>query len=217
MPKLEILKQYGINIQSPQCVEIYNDGQIAISNGYDFELSLKCNQEWKGYHAKIYAHLITLPENEQETEIKKIDYQDWHWDWLNKTLSTKDNDRYEWFFLQINSTVEAACLIHFPKESVLKPEEKIFYVEFIAVAPWNRYSPLESKRYKGLGSTILKKSIEYLVKKHSNSGRFSLHSLEQAEQFYVQKLNMEHCPSLDEPQLKYFELPPQYISDFLGL
>lgn len=214
--KLNILQKYNIALQSPEYTEIYNDNGIVITNGYNFELALQCDVSWKNYQAKINAFLLTLTEAEQELERQKIDDQDWHWEWFTKTVKTKDNNCYEWFFLQIDSIVEAACLITFPKESALLQGEQIFYIDFIAVAPWNRYSPLEEKRHKGLGYTVLRESISFLSKQYSGATRFALHSLEQAEQFYVQKLKMQHCPNLDKPYLKYFELPPQQTLNTSG-
>lgn len=218
---LNQLKSYGIPIQSPneQIIhsEILPTGQLLeISNGYSFEKSLYCDQEWKLYHAQVMAYLKCLPEEEALELAKRIDSQDWHWKWLDKTYHLKTDDCNEWFYLSIDSEVQAACLIYFPKDSCLNPLEQIFYVEYLAVAPWNRYTPIESHRYKGLGSSLLLKAINYLAKKYNNSGRFSLHSLIQAEGYYINKLKMQHVQSNDKPSLKYFELPDHEVSNIIG-
>ncbi|EXB47950.1 hypothetical protein [Acinetobacter sp. 1000160] len=218
---LDQLKSYGIPIQSPNELNIYSEslpaGQLLeISNGYSFEKSLFCDQEWKLYHAEILAFLKTLPEKNAIELAEKIDSQDWHWNWLNKTYHLKTDDCNEWFYLTIDSKVEAACLIYFPKDSFLNPSENIFYVEYLAVAPWNRYTPIEDQRYKRLGSLLLLKSLNYLAKKYKNSGRFSLHSLIQAEGYYINKLKMQHVQSNDKPSLKYFELPDHEVSNIIG-
>lgn len=218
---LDQLKSFGIQIQAPNEQVIYSDliesGKLLkISNGYSFEKSLSCDHEWKLYHSEILAHLQTLPEARAIEHAKKIDSQDWHWKWLSKTYHLKTDNSNEWFYLEIDSKIEAACLIHFPKDSYLNPSESIFYVEYLAVAPWNRYTPLEDQRNKGLGSLLLLKAINYLATKYKTSGRFSLHSLIQAEGYYINKLKMQHVESNDKDSLKYFELPEREVSNIIG-
>ncbi|RSO59666.1 hypothetical protein EA756_04305 [Acinetobacter lactucae] len=218
---LDQLKSFGIPVKAPDEKIIYSDllssGQVLqISNGYSFEKSLSCDHNWKVYHENIFAYLKTLPQEEANDIINKLDYQDWHWEWVTKTAGTKTDNQYEWFFLEIDNCVEAACLIYFPKESALQPSENIFYIEFLAIAPWNRFTPLEEKRYRGLGSILLLRSVKFLAQKYANSGRFSLHSLAQAESYYVNKLKMQHLSINDKPSLKYFELPENVVNSVFG-
>lgn len=218
---LNQLKSYGLPIQAPNQQVIYSNllesGQLLqISNGYSFSKSLSCDHKWKEYHQNIFAYLKTLPEADVNEIVAKLDYQDWHWEWISKTAGTKADNQYEWFFLEVGSSVEAACLIYFPKESSLQPIENIFYIEFIAIAPWNRFTPLENKRYRGLGSLLLLEAVKFLAQKYGNSRRFSLHALEQAESYYIDKLKMQHLSINDKPSLKYFELPHHVIDSIFG-
>lgn len=217
---LEILKRSGIPLASPYEQQIFrqkiNNKNLVISNGYNFAKSLSCDQNWKNYFQDIYAYLMKLDEKKAQDVLARINVQDWHWEWSNKTAYTKLDSHYEWFYLEIESSVEAVCLIFFPKESILKPADNIFYIEFVAVAPWNRYTPLEEKRYVGLGSLLLTQAIKFLSQKYQHTGRFCLHSLSQAESFYSSKLKMQHLAVGDKPNLKYFEMPEDAISLFLG-
>ncbi|QJB47494.1 hypothetical protein HGD77_01295 [Acinetobacter sp. NEB149] len=215
------LEKMGIQLQTENEQVVYSEGLasksiLKISNGYSFIKSLSCDQDWKSYQAKVLAHLRTLDEANARQELSQIDYQDWQWKWINKTYHTKTDNCNEWFYLEIDSKVEAACLIYYPKNSYLHPLESIFYVEYLAVAPWNRYTPLEEQRNKGLGSLLLLKAINYLAIKYNTSGRFSLHSLMQAEGYYVNRLKMQHVETQDKPQLKYFELPEHEVSNIIG-
>ena len=176
------LEKMGIQLQSENEQVVYSEelaskSVLQITNGYSLIKSLSCDEAWKSYQARILAHLKTLDEADAHKELSKIDYQDWPWKWINKTYHTKTDNCNEWFYLEIDSKVEAACLIYYPKDSYLPPLESIFYVEYLAVAPWNRYTPLEEQRNKGLGSLLLLKAINYLAIKYKTSGRFSLHSL----------------------------------------
>lgn len=215
------LQKMGIKLQTASEHVIYSEelsskSILEISNGYSFIKSLNCDQEWKLYQAKILAHLRTLPEANTQQELTQIDWQDWEWKWINKTYHTKTDNCNEWFYLEIDSKVEAACLIYYPKDSCLNPSERIFYVEYLAVAPWNRYTPLEEQRNKGLGSLLLLQAINCLAIKYNTSGRFSLHSLMQAEGYYINRLKMQHVATQDKPSLKYFELPEHEVSNIIG-
>ena len=56
----------------------------------------------------------------------------------------------------------------------------------------------------------------FFINSKNNSGRFSLHSLIQAEGYYINKLKMQHVQSNDKPSLKYFELPDHEVSNIIG-
>lgn len=217
---VEILKRYSIPIASQNEQQIFSkedEGKsLIITNGYNFEKSLNCDQNWKNYMQSLLAYIERLDKTEQDEVLSKIDFQDWHWDWGKKTMSTKADNHYEWFYLEIDNSVEAACLIFFPKESILNPNESIFYIEYIAVAPWNRYTPLGAKRYTGLGGLLLVQAIKFLARKYQHTGRFCLHSLPQAEGFYLSKLQMQHLALGDKTELKYFEMTEDVLELFLG-
>ena len=215
-----VLAKLNIPPYDPNSSVVYQeekDGRkYSISYGYNFEKALQCTVGWKNYHSKIQAYLKTLPADKAKDIDQKISQQDWHWDWLGKTMHSKEKSEYEWFYFEIDGVVEAACLIFYPRLSDLPPSESIFYIEFIAVAPWNRFSPLEVKRYEGLGTKLVIESIRYLTGKYKNDGRFSLHSLDQAESYYTHKLKMVHISHQDKPSLKYFELPFGEVVGLLG-
>ena len=111
-----------------------------ITFGWDVLAACRCDTSWKAFRLRLADYLGTLSENDREHEAKKIQSEDDHWEWFNKSILLK-RDEYKWFFFRSPNEIEAACLIYHPKQSALSTKN-VFYIEFIAVAPWNRYLSL---------------------------------------------------------------------------
>lgn len=83
----------------------------------------------------------------------------------------------------------------------------IFYVKFVAVAPWNRDCEIRPREFKGLGKTILRAAQRFAVKELKLRPGFCLHSLPKAEVVYT-KLKMVKVDGREDAQsLAYYELP----------
>ncbi len=83
----------------------------------------------------------------------------------------------------------------------------IFWVEFVAVAPWNRNCDFRRREFYGLGEIILRAAQRFAVKELNLCPGFCLHSLAKAEGFYT-KLNMVKVAGKEDAQsLAYYELP----------
>ena len=84
---------------------------------------------------------------------------------------------------------EASAVSFSAKLTDLVDGENIFYVEYLAVAPWNRDCLVRQREYKGVGSTLLKVALNYSVEKLGLIPGFSLHSLPQAKEYYEKLKN----------------------------
>jgi len=183
--------------------------------GWSIPNAIVCDQEWKEYRVKMLAHLKDeCTEEERDEYLSKIQIEDFHWNWFNKSRCYS-TEEYKWFFLKTGDSVEAACLIYFPKRSALS-DDNIFYVEFIAVAPWNRLTPLEKKRYKGVGKKLLQAVIKYSAATLGYKYGFCLHSLPQAKGFY-EHIGMIHIDALDKAPLEYYEIDDNRSMIFAGV
>lgn len=136
--------------------------------------------------------------------IEKIHNEDSHWKWFNKSALLKSNE-YKWFFFRIDEKIQAACLIYHPRKAILSSHD-IFYVEFIAVAPWNRDNPMEKKIYSRVGTLLLTNVMSYCTDVLGYKPGFCLHSLPQAQTFYENYLGMQRCPDEDKESLYYYEM-----------
>lgn len=143
----------------------------------------------------------------------KIMIEDIHWNWQRKAL-TYHTSEYNWFFLKTADSVQGVCLTYHPKDSVLQ-DSNIFYIEYIASAPWNRNSAFHEKIYSGIGIQMIKLIQMYFKKNFGYEYGFSLHSLPQAEGFY-EKIGMNNFPKYNEGNLRFYEISKEKAMVFMG-
>lgn len=178
-----------------------------IIHGWSLESSMECDVFWKqGWLALLkQIQQVESDETKQNEILASISTEDIHWDWFNKAVESS-SDEYEWFHLYADGKPQAACLIYHPEASALEPGN-IFYVKFVAVAPWNRTCNLREREFRGLGEIILRAAQRFAVKELKLRPGFCLHSLPKAEGFYA-KLKMLKVDGKEDAQsLAYYELP----------
>jgi hypothetical protein len=104
-------------------------------------------------------------------------------------------------------------VIFHPKQSALASGD-IFYVEFVAVAPWNRSCKIRDRDFRRVGKTLLRATLRFAVKTLKLRSGFCLHSLPGANGFY-RSLEMVNVPKLNKDPLLYFELPPDLANKLM--
>jgi len=184
-----------------------NKVQYEIIHGWSLESSLKCDTIWKQAWLNLFEQIrqAASDETQQNEILSSISTEDIHWDWFKKAVESS-TDEYEWFHLYAESKPQAACLIYHPEASALEPGN-IFYVKFVAVAPWNRSCNLRPREFMRVGETILRAAQRFAVNKLNLRPGFCLHSLPKAEAFY-RRLRMVKVDGREDVQsLAYFELP----------
>lgn len=186
----------------------------SVTLGWDLVASKECDDYWTHHNIQLLEFIEA--QNYSEDELKRvldsIQTEDFHWDWCSKSLAYRTVE-YKWFYLYANNEPQAACVIYQPKISAVQ-NGNIFYVEFVAVAPWNRKCAIRERKYYGVGTKILKAALEYAVNQLGLLPGFSLHSLPQAQAYY-KKLKMENIKLHDKDNLLYFELPNKEASELL--
>jgi hypothetical protein len=178
-----------------------------VIHGWDLKSSLECDVLWKQGWIELLKQIQEAePDEEKQDEIlASISTEDSHWKWFQKAVDYS-TDEYEWFHLYADGKPQAACLIYHPEASALEPGN-IFYVKFVAVAPWNRPCDLRPREFHGLGKIILRAAQRFAVKTLRLRPGFCLHSLPQAEVVY-RKLKMVKVDGKEDAQsLVYYELP----------
>jgi hypothetical protein len=176
-----------------------------IRHGWQIQYANDCDITWTAFYTQVFEYIERqkLPEDRQMEILKSMSTQDKHWDWYRKACHYK-SDENEWFFLMAENKPQGVCIFNHPKLSKLEPGN-IFYIEYLAVAPWNRDSLVNKKKFNGIGTTLLKCAINYAMQTLKLQPGFSLHSLEQAVGYYL-KIGMKYIPSEDKPDLKFFEM-----------
>jgi hypothetical protein len=210
----EIRRLIESNNITPDNNSIYETGLVFLEGGGPVDCSIYrgsdpvraniCDREWKNFNFRLTECIVNnIPESQHAAVAQSVQLDDNHWNWLTKTCVTVSTE-YEWFFLEINGLPQAACLIYHPKVSALN-DDNIFYIEYVAVAPWNRPNPMEQRQFKGVGKAIIQSAVKYATEELKLRYGFSLHSLPKAEAFY-EHIGMLNYPILDKDALKYYEM-----------
>ena len=201
----------ALDIFSPP--EIISKGIISKENGenvpFIIELGLskssilECNK-WKDFVTEIIMPFVingTDKRDYKELLQSDIMLEDSHWNWIYKAFKYNNADN-NWFFLKTSDGIQGVCITYHPKESFLQNVD-IFYIEYLSCAPWNRNSTLHTRKYKGIGTEILKQVQYFFIAKYHYSYGFSLLSLPQAQGFY-EKIGMVNISEYNEKNGLFF-------------
>lgn len=182
--------------------------------GWDIVKACQCDRMWGIFNTNLIQFIQDKKyTNEELLEIQSyIQIDDSHWDWLLKSCVYK-TDEYKWFFLYAEDKPQAACIIYHPKKSTIH-DGNIFYIEYIAVAPWNRKNPMIERELIGLGSVMIQFVVKYATTTLGLELGFALHSLPTATGFY-EKLGMISFSENDKGKLKFYEMPSQVATKYL--
>ncbi|MBP2085724.1 MULTISPECIES: N-acetyltransferase [Pseudomonas] len=174
-------------------------------HGWDIALAHKCDTEWTAKNIEILRCVQSSVASEEELlkKISDLHMEDAHWRWSAKAIHHIAED-YDWFFYKAEDAIQAACLIYHPKDSIIDGQG-IFYIEYIAVAPWNRPNPLSVARFKGIGSDLIRYASKYATDTLGLRPGFSLHSLPKAAAYY-NKIGMTCFPERNKESLDYYEM-----------
>jgi hypothetical protein len=142
-----------------------------------------------------------------------LEVQDQHWQWRTKCSIAPGTNRRV-FSLLNTSAVEAAMLLLSGKTSrdpsVTLP---ILYVDYVAVAPWNRKSFQNPQRFRHLGTLMIGAAVE-LSRGLGLEGRCGLHSLPQSEGFYRRIGMRDYGHDAAYSSLRYFEFDASGARNF---
>lgn len=149
--------------------------------GWDLLIANLCDRTWGAFNVTLLRHIRKLEAQGVDIApiLESAQLEDNHWRWLDKSLH------------------------YHPKASVVGTGD-IFYVEYIAAAPWNRENVVAERVFKGVGPKLLERVICYAQDDLKLQPGFSLHSLPKAVQFY-EKIGMKAFPIYDKDGLKFFE------------
>ncbi|MFW9078679.1 hypothetical protein ACOI9X_05270 [Pseudomonas sp. P2757] len=182
-------------------------------HGWDIALARKCDVEWTEKNIEILHCVKSSTANEAELlqKISCLHMEDAHWRWTAKAIHHSAQE-YNWFFYLAEDAIQAACLIYHPKDSVIDGQG-IFYIEYVAVAPWNRPNPLSATRFKGIGSDLIRYASKYATETLGLRPGFSLHSLPKAAAYY-NKIGMICFPERNKESLDYYEMAKEAAQKF---
>lgn len=152
-----------------------------------YQKATQCQSEWADARGDLFRTHVEPKLNllsEQEGVQLLVDHlgEDLQWNWLNKALNTLSAD-YDWFTLECDSKVQGVLVAYHPKKSLTESGD-VFYIDYLATAPWNRDTPSTSALFKGIGTSLVVSVAIYYIKRQSYKPGFLLHSLPAAEGYY---------------------------------
>lgn len=192
--------------------------EFSIIKGLDHKLIFMFESEWKIVTNVIINKILEDSNNDMNKINKALNdnlIEDANWNWFNK-ISFCNSNLYEWFYLTVNNKVEACCVLYHPKNSKIDTED-ISYIDYLAVAPWNRNTMLGKRKYASLGVKLLSNCCNHIKMNNFYRYGFSLHSLPQALKFYTEKLGMKDF-GIDptKENLNYLEMEEEKTEIMVG-
>jgi hypothetical protein len=207
----------SFNIDSPQHGQAF---KIDLAEGLDTSHLDFMEAQWspamKRQSNLAILQFFQLPGADQTKEkwfeiLGKLGVQDYRWEWRTKcSIAPATNRRV--FSLLNSDEVEAAMMLLLGEKSRNPSPQPLVYVDFVAVAPWNRKPIQDPQRFRGLGTVMLGAAVE-LSRKLGHDGRCGLHSLPQSEGFYHQ-IGMRDFGLDASKSLHYFEFDASRASTF---
>jgi hypothetical protein len=160
----------------------------SVKVGLDATLNASADVEWSTERLRVIREIVVQNpgiENDHQALVQLFPLfrlEDWHWRWDNKALYCSSSE-YERFYLIADNSVQAIATIYHPKSSWIKGDN-IFYIDYLAVANWNRDRPGYGKKFSGVGTKLLGYCINHAITVLKYRPGFCLHSLPGAETYY---------------------------------
>lgn len=184
-----------------------------LHQGWDIAKCFACDDKWGKFNIRLLDHIEKQKYDDATLDKVFADIQmdDSHWNWFAKACIHNDTS-FTWFFLMAEGTPQGACVIYHPKKSVIEAGD-IFYVEYVAVAPWNRKNPMAERVFNGVGTLLIKSAVQYVNTKLKMRYGFSLHALPRASEYYA-KIGMQRFAAADKDTLEYYEMGEKTASQY---
>ena len=153
-------------------------------------------------------------EQDWKTLLREFSQVDKYWDWAFKQRSATRQDNYECYAIETEARTQGLMMLETRwHRSRMSTNQRLVFIDALAVAPWNRAQISRPPQFRRVGSTLLN-----FARARSEAlgyqGRVGLESLPEAEGFYESRNMMRFEPELDpyvddELPLVYFEYPPR--------
>lgn len=157
-------------------------------------------------HERALLAFRALPDEQRtkaawESAKGQFGCQDRDWDWEAKSRNVSGRI----LVLQRETEVEALMQISPNEKSRIRATygEAIMYIEYVAIAPWNRKEIQTKPRFFKLGKLMIGVAVN-ISQTEGMDGRCGLHALPQVEGFY-EHIGMQNLGVDKKENLKYFE------------
>jgi hypothetical protein len=130
-----------------------------------------------------------------------------HWDWRNKADGV-ESGRYMLAAVECDGEPQGVMAVLRMPQPARLGGGRVVYVDYLEVAPWNLKGFTTGPRFVGVGTMLLVEAVR-LSYDSGLGGRVGLHSLPQAEPFYVRSGMSRVGTDPGYYDLTYFEYTEQ--------
>lgn len=203
-----------------KCNHTGSEFSYEIQHGLNLAYNLQADKTWSIERAAAFQQLISdnptaNGDNDKILQLlPQYGLEDFHWLWINKALSLNTKE-YEWFYFLVNQEVQAICITFHPKDSRIDRND-IFYIDYLAVAQWNRTRPNYIRKFSGIGKILLTHASLYSINTLKYRPGFCLHSLAGAMSFYLKLGMTDFGPDPDKQDLHYLEASKETSLQLVG-
>jgi hypothetical protein len=185
---------------------------LRLIQSFDCDVGSAINEQWKAMLNKQFAKAkmrwFSLPNPSDVTLWDKIlgqySIQDYLWDWSRQFKSALATPNCEVWVIQNRATIEAAMIMTVGKELRHSTQShKGVYIDYLAVAPWNRKSIRNPPQFKGLGTVLIGCAVTTSITQ-GYAGRCGLVALPQAVPWY-EMIGMKNYGIIGTAPLPYLE------------
>ncbi len=130
-----------------------------------------------------------------------------HWNWRAKMRHVRRKKTQHSFAIVHRDVTQGLMIVDTSRTAQLEPGrgQKLVYVDYVEVAPWNRHGWQPHRVFHSVGSHFLGVAVD-LSFRMGLRGRIGLHSLPQADSFYRRHQMTDLGPDAAYDALRYFEL-----------
>lgn len=167
--------------------------------------------------AKLTARLKRFSsDTEWQDCLNRFGCPDARWQWSIIADPTTLGISRESFCIESDGKVQCAMLVSLTERCRLATQasQHLVYIDYLAVAPWNRPRIATPIQLSGLGTIMLGIAVS-LSKDEGWNGRVGLHSLPQSEGFYVRHGMTNLGQDAAKEDLTYFEYTEDSAEQFL--
>jgi hypothetical protein len=148
--------------------------------------------------------------------LMRMGTEDAHWKWAEKATDVCYTTGVEHVMIMHEDEVHGVMITSLPDSPPpLSSLHDLLYVEYLAVAPWNRSQAGDQQRFKGIGPLLLGHAVRRSRSKE-RQGHVGLHSEPRAITFY-DGIRLRRCgPDPDQERRQYFEGDAAWADRFLA-
>jgi len=184
----------------PVDAEMYD--RIEANNLLDFD------QYWRPAIAGLEASVIANPRPAM------MRVEDAHWNWAAKIAGTSGQLAYRHFALECDGRTQGLMQLELTHRS-RTDHQHLVYIDFLAVAPWNRKPLVDPPLYKAVGTLLFAQAVGTSFDE-GFGGRIGLHSLPGAAEWYRNKSMTSFGLDDHYENLEYFELDERQAEAFMA-